>query len=410
MASSSTSPPLLLGDVRVLSFGSFVAGNICALMLAELGADVVKIEARDRPEALRAYDAPGQPQVFEPSGIRTTALFAGMTRSLRSACIDMTSESGRAAFRQLVERADVVMENLGPGTMETWGCSFADLKVCNPSLVMLSISGYGRSGPLASFRAYASNINNYLGLTSAWAPDGIHFDFVAGIHGACAIAAALAEVDRGAPGVFIDMAQTEAGAAILAPLYLDYLANGREWSAEPNEVPGSFFSGVVRCLGADAWVAIELEDAKDWAVVCSFLGRSDLQLGDARPTPEIRESLREAIAEWASSLSPFQVTLALQRLGVAVGPVQNSEDLWRDAQLRSRGAFVEVCHPDLGCIEYPLAPNRMTRTPGRVRSRGPRLGEHTADVLGEWLACGETEVERLRRSGAIWTPEGPAEQ
>src|SRR5271169_4327380 len=122
MASSSTSPPLPLGDVRVLSFGSFVAGNICALMLAELGADVVKIEARDRPEALRAYDAPGQPQVFEPSGIRTTALFAGMTRSLRSACIDMTSESGRAAFRRLAERAHVVMENLGPGTMETWGC------------------------------------------------------------------------------------------------------------------------------------------------------------------------------------------------------------------------------------------------------------------------------------------------
>ena len=238
MASSSTRSPLPLDDIRVLSFGSFVAGNICALLLAELGAEVVKIEARDRPEALRAYDAPGQAQVFEPSGIRTTALFAGMTRSLRSACIDMTSESGRDAFRKLAERANVVMENLGPGTMESWGCSFADLNVRNPSLVMLSISGYGRTGPMASFRAYASNINNYLGLTSAWAPDGIHFDFVAGIHGACAVVGALAEVDRGAPGVFIDMAQTEAGAAILAPLYLDYLANGREWGAEAQRGPG----------------------------------------------------------------------------------------------------------------------------------------------------------------------------
>ena len=98
---------------------------------------------------------------------------------------------------------------------------------------MISISGYGRSGPLSTFRAYASNINNYLGLTSAWALDGTHFDFVAGIHGASAVVAALAEVDRGAPGVFIDMAQTETGAAIMAPLYLDFLANRREWERGP---------------------------------------------------------------------------------------------------------------------------------------------------------------------------------
>jgi crotonobetainyl-CoA:carnitine CoA-transferase CaiB-like acyl-CoA transferase len=404
MVLSRSSPTAPLSGIRVLSFGSFVAGNICTLMLAELGADVVKIESHDRPEALRSYDAPDQPPVFEPSGIRTTALFAGMTRSLRSACIDMTNGSGRRTFRRLAERADVVVENLGPGTMESWGCSFADLRADNPKLVMLSISGYGRSGPLAEFRAYASNINNFLGLTSAWAPDGIHFDFVAGTHGACAVAAALAEVDRGAPGVFVDMAQTETGAAILAPLYLDYLANGREWSAGPNEVPGSQFSGVIRCLGADAWVAIELEDARDWAVMCSFLERPDLHLGDAGPTPEMRESLREAIEEWAGAVSPFQATHKLQKLGVAVGPVQNSEDLWRDAQLRSREAFVEVCHPDLGCIEYPNAPNRMSRTPGGVRSRGPRLGEHTADVLREWLACSESDVEDLRTSAAVWLP------
>ena len=287
MASSSASQAEPLRGIRVLSFGAFVAGNICALMLAELGADVVKIESRDRPEALRAYDVPGRPQVVEPSGIRTTALFAGMTRGLRSACLDMADEAGRRTFRELSARADVVLENLGPGTMESWGCSYADLRAHNPELVMLAVSGYGRSGPLADFRAYASNINNFLGHTLAWAPDGIHFDFVAGIHGACAIVAALAEVARGAPGVYIDMAQTEAGAAILPALYLDYLANGREWSAGPNEVPGSLFSGVFRCRGADAWVAVELEDARDWAILCSFLERPDLRPDaggvDARP-------------------------------------------------------------------------------------------------------------------------------
>ncbi len=359
MASSSATQAQPLRGIRVLSFGAFVAGNICALMLAELGADVVKIESRDRPEALRAYDVPGRPQVVEPSGIRTTALFAGMTRGLRSACIDMTNEGGRRAFRELSARANVVVENLGPGTMESWGCSYADLRARNPDLVMLAISGYGRSGPLAGFRAYASNINNFLGLTLAWAPDGIHFDFVAGIHGACAIVAALAEVAKGTPGVFIDMAQTEAGAAILPALYLDYLANGREWSAGPNEVPGSVFSGVFRCLGADAWVAVELEDVTDWEILCAFLERPHLQ-----PDAGGIDAVSGAIEAWAGTVSPLQVTLTLQELGLAAGPVQDSEDLWRDPQ-----------HREPGCARRGLPPRpRVPRVSGRPLPDPPGPG------------------------------------
>jgi benzylsuccinate CoA-transferase BbsF subunit len=386
--------------VRVVSFGAFVAGNICALMLADLGADVVKIESKERPEALRAYDVPGRPPVVEPSGVRTTALFAGMTRGLRSACLDMTNEGGRRAFRELSSRADVVLENLSPGTMESWGCSYSDLRASNPTLVMLAISGYGRSGPLAEFRAYASNINNFLGHTLAWAPDGIHFDFVAGIHGACAIMGALSKVSKGAPGVYIDMAQTEAGASILPVLYLDYLANGREWSAGPNEVPGSLFTGVFRCRGADAWVAVELEDATDWTILCFFLERPHLQ-----PDAHGFDALRGAMEEWAATVSPLQVSLSLQQLGLAAGPVQDSEDLWRDPQHRSRGAIIEVRHPDLGCLEYPDAPYPVGRDSTRPRTGGPRLGEHTADVLEEWLGLSAADVDTLRSSGAVWVAE-----
>ena len=205
---------------------------------------------------------------------------------------------------------------LVPGKMASWGCSFPDLAERNPRLVMLSISGYGRSGPLANFRAYASNVNNYLGLTAAWAPDGTHFDVVAGIHGASAVVAALAEVDKGAPGVSIDMAQTEAGATLMAPLYLDFLANGRAWSVAPNEVPGALFSSVVRCQGADAWVAIELEDASDWRILCTCLGRDDLDLDDEAVTPEHRSALRDAVVGWAASLTPLQAAHTLQRAGL----------------------------------------------------------------------------------------------
>jgi formyl-CoA transferase len=383
-----------------------VAGNVCPLVLAELGADVVKIEWRDRPEALRTFDSPFQPEIFEPSGVRTTALFAGLTRSMRSMSIDMGVPEGRATFRALVGRTDVVIENLGPGKMEAWGCSFEELRAHNPALIMVSISGYGRSGPLSNFRAYASNINNYLGLTSAWALDGTHFDFVAGIQGASAVVAALASVEKGAPGVLIDMAQTESGATIMAPLYLDFLANGREWSAAPNEVPGALLSGVFRCEGADAWVAIELEDARDWETMCEYLGRDDLRLSDGAPSDGVQaalvEALRDAIGAWVRPLTPFQVTLKLQRAGLAVAPVQDSEDLWRDAQHRSRNCFVDVWHPDIGSVEYPDAPDRLSKTPGGVARRGSRMGEHTHQVLEEWLQLGDVGIRDLEKGGAVW--------
>jgi crotonobetainyl-CoA:carnitine CoA-transferase CaiB-like acyl-CoA transferase len=290
--------------------------------------------------------------------------------------------------------------------MEAWGCSFEELRAHNPALIMVSISGYGRSGPLSNFRAYASNINNYLGLTSAWALDGTHFDFVAGIQGASAVVAALASVEKGAPGVLIDMAQTESGATIMAPLYLDFLANGREWSAAPNEVPGALLSGVFRCEGADAWVAIELEDARDWETMCEYLGRDDLRLSDGAPSDGVQaalvEALRDAIGAWVRPLTPFQVTLKLQRAGLAVAPVQDSEDLWRDAQHRSRNCFVDVWHPDIGSVEYPDAPDRLSKTPGGVARRGSRMGEHTHQVLEEWLQLGDVGIRDLEKGGAVW--------
>ncbi|MHB8464458.1 MAG: CaiB/BaiF CoA transferase family protein [Acidimicrobiales bacterium] len=391
---ASSSPPL--HGVRVLSLGAVVAGNITPLLLAELGADVVKVESRDHPEALRAYDSPDQAELFEPSGVRTTALFAGLTRRMRSVCVDMGGRAGRDTFRSLASRAHVVIENLAPGTVEEWGCSFVELHAHNPRLVMLSMSGYGRSGPLAGFRAYASSIGNHIGLTAAWAPDGTHFDFVAGLHGASAVVAALAAVDNGAPGVSIDLAQTESGAAIMAPLYLDFLANGNEGGPGPNEVPGSLLSAVFPCSGADAWVAIDIEDARDWEDVCTCLDRRELSDPD---------SLRDALAAWARGLTPLQAAGMLQRLGVAAAPVQNGEDLWRDPQLRSRGAFVEISHPDVGVLEYPDTPCRVDRDAGRALSRGPRLGEHTAAVLAEWLELGEPTINDLARTGAIWQPD-----
>ena len=398
----------LLADLRVLSFGAFVAGNTAGLVLAELGADVVKIESLRRPEALRSYFSVDHGEIYEPSGVRTTALWSGYARSTRSLCINMDVEEGRSLFRDLVAQADVVIENLGPQQMERWGADYPALAARNPALVMAAISGYGRSGPRASYRSYGSNICNYLGLTSAWSVDGTHFDFVSGYHAASAILSALHSVAETGRGVYIDLAQAETGAAVMAPLYMDALNGGSDWSYPPNTSPGSLLSAVLPCRGDDEWVAIDIEDPPDWNSLCALLERPDLAIAEDVAEAQGRVTdLVSAMQKWSANETSLQVTLKLQKVGLAAAPVSNMEDLWRDPQLRSRGVFVDVHHPDIGTIEYPESPDRADRTPGRVRSAGPRLGEHGRAVLTEWMGFSNEHIQDLKLSEAFWDPEDP---
>ena len=399
LRSGSDSP---LAGIRVVAFGAFVAGNVCPLVLAELGADVIKVESLKRPEALRSYYSPDHPRIFEPSGVQTTAMFSCLTRSMRSVCIEVGQPGGAATVQSLAGCADILIENMGPGVMERWGCSFAELTANYPQLVMLSISGYGRTGPRGGYRAYGSSISNYLGLASAWAPDPVHFDFVAAYHGAAVAVAAYRLAQRTGAGTYLDLSQVEAGTAVMAPLYLDSLVNNQPWSEGPNEVPGSVLSTVVRCTGHDAWAAVELEDADDVRVLAGVMERPDLVPSTLDDALRLAPQVEEALGSWAMSRTPMQVSIILQHAGLAVAPVQNTEDLWRDPQLRARDAFVEIDHPDIGLLEQPQSPDRMSRTPGHVRGRSRRLGEDTFAVLQDWLGLRETDLQALRAAGAIY--------
>jgi benzylsuccinate CoA-transferase BbsF subunit len=411
MVSSDRTMPVtdrgLLAGVKVLSLGAFVAGNVCPLILAELGADVVKVESRSHPEALRSYYSPDHGAIREPSGQQTTALYACLTRSMRSLCLQLDTAGGPALLRSLTSEADIVIENLGHGVMERWECGYNELTALNPRIVMVSISGYGRSGPRGPYRAYASSIGNFLGLTSIWAPDGTHFDYVAGYHASFAAVGAWRQARDTGRGAFLDVAQIETGAAVMAPVYLDALANGRPWAHIANTVPGSLLSSVVRCAGADAWAAIELEDLADWKVMCDLLDQQTLVATSTADAKRFGPDLIVALERWTASLTPYQVALKLQAAGLAAAPVHNGEDVWRDPQLRERGAFMEVLHPDLGMIEHPQSPDRMSKTPGRIASRSRRLGEDTEAVLTDWLTMDPRTIGSLEDDGVVWQPSDP---
>ena len=392
-----------LAGVRVLSFGSFIAGSTVAVLLAELGAEVAKIEPFDRPEVVRTPAFILGPPVVEPSGAPNTIMYGTQVRGVRSLSIDLTKTEARPIFHQLARQADVIIENFAGSTLARWSCGYEDLLVENPRLVWLSMSGYGRTGPRAGYLAYAGNICGYSGLSSAWGySHGSHSDFITAATSAVAILAGLAQVAKTEGSVYLDVAQIDAMASLLAPVLLDPLVNGREYEPHQNTVPGSWFSGVYQCLGQDAWVAIDLPNRDDWAALCRFLGRDDLEAQTLDEAASHRNELEAAFLVWLVERTSHSAAHLLQKAGIPAVPVQDSEDVWRDPQLRSREFLIPLDQPDYGEVHYPQSTFRLSRTPGRLRFSGPRLGEHTYETLRDWLGLPDSQLDWLESTGAIF--------
>ena len=383
-------PASPLSKIKVISFGMVVAGAVSATALAELGADVIKIESPTVPDTtrrLRSGDA-----VYEPSGVETSPAFANFNRSVRSLALDMKQPESVDLVLRLASVADVLLENYGPDVLERWGVGYEKISAVNPRIVMLSQTGFGHgSGPRSHYLAYGATIFSFMGITRIWGRSHTtHFDYLAGAHGLFAILAALAARDRTGLGTHIDQAQIGVGGAVMGPMLLDYLVNGHEPGEDPP--PGM----VVRCLGGDAWLAVEPEDDGDWQRLA--------RLADA-PDPGDHAAVTDAVRTWAGTLTPQQAMRMLQRAGLAAGAVQDIEDVVRDPQHRERHFLQEMDHPDLGVAEYPDPPYRLSKTPATIRRRTPRLGEHTTEILTEWLGTPPEESQTYAwpppsRSGA----------
>jgi crotonobetainyl-CoA:carnitine CoA-transferase CaiB-like acyl-CoA transferase len=387
-----------LSGIRAISFGTAIAGALSGTALAELGADVIKIESPARPDNLRRLWAPGEPVIHEPSGADTSPMFANFNRTTRSVALDMKEPSSVALFLRLAAVADVIIENYAPGVMQRWGLGYEQIAVANPGIVMLSLTGFGHSGPRSHYLAYGATVCSFVGLTDAWQyPSGVHFDYLSQAHGVFGVLAALAARDRTGRGTHVDLAEVETAAAVMGPMMLDYVVNGRRSVVPGNRVPGALLSEVVRCRGDDGWLAVEAEDAADWRALALVVGRDDL--ASALPDAAARDAfepatdaLAEALAAWAAERTAQQAMRVLQRAGLAAGAVQDGEDVVRDPQHRERHFLLEMDHPDLGVAEYAAPPHRLAKTPPAVRRPTPRLGAHTVEVLGEWLGMNPDEA------------------
>jgi crotonobetainyl-CoA:carnitine CoA-transferase CaiB-like acyl-CoA transferase len=398
-----------LDGVRVLDLCRVVSGPFATMQLGDLGADVVKVEEPGRGDESRSY---GPPFVGGES-----AYFLSINRNKRSCAVDLKSDAGRDVVVRLAGAADIIIENFRPGTLDRLGLGYTILSRDNPGLILISISGFGRTGPDATRPGYDLIIQGESGVMDITGEaDGPPIkvgtsiaDLVTGLYGAQAALAALALRAKTGRGGCVDVSMLDAMASLLTFNAGMYFAAGktprRRGNAHPTIAPYETFEA------ADGWVNIGVANDKFWSLFCGVLGRSDIESDPRFAHAPDRAAHR---AELKALLAPLIYAEPrrhwVERLGVAgipCGEIKTVGEVCEAEQLVRRGQVRTAVHPSAGAVRYIGSAIRFNDTPARDAVRPPRLGEHTLEILSEWLDLDEAAAADLAKAGAFgMTEEG----
>jgi benzylsuccinate CoA-transferase BbsF subunit len=396
-----------LDGIRVLDLGWTWAGPYAGMMLTDLGAEVIKVESGQRIDVLRWSGAFADGvRDHERSGYNNAC-----NRGKQSVTIDLKHPDGRQLVLDLAARCDVVIENFSPRVLPSLGLGWEELSAVNPRLVMLSLSAYGDSGPEHDYIAYGDHLLYASGMTSVIGPPDdpptpigtFYGDPVAGMYGALAILAALAERDRSGTGQHLEYAQVE-GLLSMMPGALLTASTGAEVPRTVDKSDHMAPHGFYRCAGDDAWVAIAVEGDQRWVAMRSLLRRA------GHPAPDLpgladrkanEDDLDAVVAAWTSTRSPWQVTTACQDAGIAAYPLMNARRLAWDHHLHERDFFAWVAHPVTGPGPVPGVVFRVGDGGARVRGPAPTVGADNEKVFIDMLGIDRHGYHELVASGAI---------
>ncbi len=400
-----------LEGVRVCDFTWVWAGPFCTQYLAHLGADVVRLES---PEHLCLF----RRLPFNPPGTdlgpNTTGQFQLYNSDKRSLGIDLRNEAAREVIRRLVACSDVVIDNFGVGVMASLGLGPEDLRAINPDVIVTSLSGYGQTGPNASYMAYGPVGGAVSGLYAANGYEGglpretgvAVGDPGTGITAAWAIVAALAARRRTGEAARVDVAMVEAVASTLGEVWMEYLATGEPPGPRGNHDVSWAPHGCYPAAGEDRWVTIACPDDESWQSLCSVLDPAllgDPRFADVALRKRNEAELDEIVAAWTATRDRWETTGILQAAGVAAFPSVSPLELWGgDPQLEERGMLERPVHPVTGAHVVPGIPWRLAAGPDGIRRPAPKLGEHTREVLVEVLGYSPGEVEELFGADAVF--------
>lgn len=402
----NTPSPGALDGYRVLELGTLISGPFAGRLLGDMGADVIKVEAPDRPDPLRTW---GQ---AEQDGHRF--FWTVHARNKRAVTLDLRGEAGRAVLLDLVEQADVVLENFRPGTLERWGLGYDVLSARNPRIVLARVSGYGQTGPLASRPGYASVAEAMSGLRHLngypdQPPPRLSLslgDTLAGMFAAQGILAALLARERTGRGQVVDVALTEACLAVQESTIPDYDRGGIVRGPSGTRLDGIAPSNIYRASDGK-WVVIAANQDTLFARLCGALGRPELaddpRFRDHPARGRNQDELDAIIAEWAAERTAQQLIDELTEAQVVVGPVNTVAEVVDDPHLRARGMFVE--HDDArvgGPVLGPGIVPKLSATPGAVRTAGsPAPGADNEEVYSGLLGYPDDRRDALRGNGVI---------
>lgn len=403
-----------LSHIRVLDLSRVLAGPWAGQILADLGADVIKVERPVCGDDTRSW---GPPFLKDEAGQNTTeaAYYLSANRNKQSVTIDFTRPEGQQLVRELVAKSDIVIENFKVGGLAAYGLDYASLKAVNPKLIYCSITGFGQTGPYARRAGYDFMIQGLGGLMSLTGrPDGDEgagpvkvgvalTDILTGLYSTTAILAALAHRDQNGTGQHIDMALLDVQVACLANQAMNYLTTGvaprRLGNAHPNIVPYQDFptadGDFILTVGNDSQFRkfAEVAGQSQWATDPRFLTNKLRVANRGELIPLIRQAtVFKTTAQWVDEL---------EAAGVPCGPVNDLAQVFADPQVLARGLAIELPHTLGGRVAQVASPIRLSETPVEYRRAPPLLGEHTSEVLQALLGMSEGEVAALKGAGVL---------
>ncbi len=401
-------------------------GSVATRLLADFGAEVIKIENRtriDTPRKLPLYKGETARNFGEEvvgADPDKGGLFNNYSRNKLGVTIDMRSAEGRRLAERLIEASSVVTENFAPGVMERWGLSYERIRELRPDVIYARMSGYGHSGPHASYRSYGPVVQAVSGLSyisglpgrepSGWGLS--YMDNQAAFYNSAAILMAIRRRAMTGEGTEIDVSAVETGIGLLGPVLLDVTVNGRVTrglgypTGNRLEHPEAAPHGIYPARGEDRWVAIAVFTDEEWERFADVIGRPawahDERFATRRSRWANQDALDKHVAAWTVLRDRYEVTKLLQDAGVRAGAVQTAEDLNEaDPQLEHRGVFFEMDHPVIGEARFEGVPIRFSALGADNWRSGPLLGEDNDYVFKKLLGVGDDEYASLTAAGVI---------
>ena len=395
-------PPL--DGIRVVDFCWAWAGPYGSLQLAHLGADVIRIESAKRLCPSRLIP----PWPDNESGVNRAGYFNQYNQGKRSLTLDLKAPEAIDIAKTLVSKSDIVMNNFASGVMEKLGVGYDVLRRLKSDIIMVSLPGYGTSGPEKDFVSYGppqvaqsglSALTGYVGGPPMMA--GFSYgDPNGGIHATFAVMSALLHREKTGQGQYIDLSQWEAAIMLLPEAVMDYSMNGTQPERMGNRDPHMAPHGVFRSKGDDRWVSLSVRDEAEWQRLCAVMGQpelsSDARFASLAARKENEAALEEIVTAWTQERTADEATQALQKVGIPAYPSLDALDMINNPHVGARDYFVELEHPEVGTRRHMGIPWTMSRTPCEIRRPAPCLGQDTEAVLTDIVGLSQDEIAALR--------------